>query len=555
MKLRTKRSMGLGRRMIVLTLVACMAFFQAIPGSAADDVGERAGTSIDSAVAAEFLESMGLPISEVQIQEFFGSSTDDRRAALRSLGVNVRRFDRLMEQGNYASAVHLLGSALLTSGFIPERAPLGVEGSGLPTQQQLDSALAGQFKVAVTELIGDRLGIVGWADDGSSFVVRVADLSPRDERQVKRLVRQEFPALTVTVESTPLSRAELHELRDVLEGEIPDELTGWDVGIDLDAAAISMNFHPGSAQESVSDREALIEATQQRQAVAAGAFVRSRAVPARTGVTDAIRGANGFLPESPAAIEAAVVDVVLLTGDGDAQVVDWRETAFIRGGEYLRNPDGGRCTSGFRFRKYSNGSTHYRMSMAGHCADGGDWTGNVGGTVRHVKFDGTNGDTIGTVSHNTFRDEGVDVALFRIPSNATSVNRVTTTANTYRDYVGERTKAEMNHNDTQCFVGLGIRINDGLNKKCGPLKKEGISWSPSDAPDGYTLRNFWCLERRTIPGDSGGPIYYEVGSGFEGAGTMVWSKKETPLFSTTKWFACYSVISDIEAATGYTFTK
>jgi len=238
------------------------------------------------------------------------------------------------------------------------------------------------------------------------------------------------------------------------------------------------------------------------------------------------------------------VDAVFTIVGGEAEPVDFRETAHLGGGEYLRNPDGGRCTSGYLFRK----KNLRRMSAAGHCADGGNF---VGGTVRHVTFGGTDGDVIGTVTHNYLQDEGKDVLLHTLPSTAWTESRITTTASAYRDVTGGRTPTQMNGNDEQCFVGLGIRINDGVNKKCGPLKKEGITWKPGGTPAGYILRNFWCLERRTIGGDSGGPVYYETGANAHAAGVMVWSKKEDPLLSPVNWFACYHVINDIEGVSGY----
>lgn len=391
--------------------------------------------------------------------------------------------------------------------------------------------LGGELKEKLSEQFGDRLGVTGWTEGSATFEVALVMPNPADVSVVDDLATA--LGLDVIVESAAMSRSELYALRDGLERVVAPVLgeAGWSLGIDLDTQRVYLSV------ESIdpSETDALID--------------RIRPVAERE-VTAATAALRPSLSERAAASGHRfddAIDSVFAIVAGSVESVDFRETAHLRGGEYLRVPRGGRCTSGYRFQ-WNN--TFHRMSSAGHCA-GTDFNGVTGGTMRHVTFSGANGAVIGTVTHNYLRDEGKDVLLFTLPSTALTQSRITTTASHHRDVTGRRTTGQMNGNDTQCFVGLGIRINDNVNKKCGPLKKEGVTWKPTGHPAGWVIRNLWCLERRTYGGDSGGPVYYEVSVNAHAAGTMVGSKKETPLFQPVNWFACYHVISDIEAVSGY----
>lgn len=96
----------------------------------------------------------------------------------------------------------------------------------------------------------------------------------------------------------------------------------------------------------------------------------------------------------------------------DMELVDYRHELPVRGGKYL-NVAGAGCTSGFLFRHPTSGA--YRVSTAGHCASGGDFVGETGGTVRMI-----NTSYVGTIRTNRLEDGGTDVALFSVPSTSTS---------------------------------------------------------------------------------------------------------------------------------------
>ena len=391
-------------------------------------------------------------------------------------------------------------------------------------EMQGRSGLGGVFGAELRENFGSQLGVIGWSDDGSEFVVRGVGLTPD---QVSRISADaERLGVAVQVIATELATSEQKQLSDEIREQILHALppqVGWSIGIDLDTQRI------GVAIEGYAD---LAELDGTIRGVSED-FVRALEFQRAASI-------------APALGELDAGDLYYVVGAESAQV-DWRDTYHARGGEWLGGLDG-ICTSGFLFRSGS----FYRLSTAGHCADGGDWDGDIGGLVGFVDEDGVaTGTSIGTVTHNLYEDGGTDIALMTLSSLSTTVGRVTTSANTYRDVTGVREESNLNHNDEQCFVGWGIHSNWNKDKKCGPQKKENITHHPKNSPSGYEIEGMYCLERRTIGGDSGGPVYYESGSDALAAGTIVYSLKENHLFATTKWYACYHTVTDIESATGY----
>ncbi len=392
----------------------------------------------------------------------------------------------------------------------------------LETHEQVHSG--GLFGGELREYLGSQLGVIGWSDDGSEFVVRGVGLTPD---QVSRISADaQRLGVPVRVVAAALATSEQHQLIDLIREQVLHALpaeVGWSIGIDLDTQRI------GVTVEGHADLPELDLAIRGVASAFVTALELERAVSNAPALGE---------------IEARHLYYV---ADGEFAHVDWRDTLHARGGEWLGGLDGV-CTSGFLFK---SGSL-YRLSTAGHCADGGDWVGDVGAAVAFVDEDGNlTGTRIGTITHNLYEDGGTDIALMSLPSASWTVGRVTTSANTYRDVTGVKEESDLNHNDQQCFVGYGIHHNWNYDKKCGPQKKENITHHPSGSPSGFEIEGMYCLERRTIGGDSGGPVYYESGSDAIAAGTMVFSKKETPLFSTTKWYACYQTVTDIESATGF----
>ena len=400
------------------------------------------------------------------------------------------------------------------------RDPLGpiwieLEPTGATLEMQGQSALGGLFGAELRENFGSQLGVVGWSDDGSEFVVRGVSLTPDQIYRIRE--RAQRLGLTAQVVATELEISEQKQLSDLIREQVlhalPSEV-GWAIGIDLDTQRVGVEV------EGYADLAALNNAVRG----VSEEFVRTLELE-RTAI------------DSPALAQIDAGDLYYVAG-AELYPVDWRDTLHARGGEWLGGLDG-ICTSGFLFRSGSS----YRLSTAGHCARGDDWDGDIGGSVGFLDENGVvTGTSIGTVTDNLFEDGGTDVALMTLSALSTTVSRVTTSANTYRDVTGIRAEADLMHNDEQCFVGWGIHSEWNKDKKCGPQKKEDVTVHPSNSPSGYEIEGLYCLERRTTGGDSGGPVYYESGSDAIAAGTVAFSMKKNSLFTTTKWYTWASSI-------------
>ena len=391
-------------------------------------------------------------------------------------------------------------------------------------EMQEQRRLTGEFGSALRQNFSSQLEVIGWSDNGNESVVHRVGLSPEQDSRIG--AEAQHLGLTTHVVATDLATSEKQQLNDSIRKEVLHSLppqVGWSIGIDLDTQRIGV---------AVEGYTRIAELDRKIRGVSES-FVTALQLQRAATNKPRLSGVNA----------ADLYSVV----DAELAPVDWRDTRHARGGEWLRVPDGV-CTSGFLFRSGSS----YRLSTAGHCADAGDWDGDIGGSVGFVDEDNkATGTSIGTITHNLFEEGGTDVALMTLSSLATTVSRVTTTANTYRDIIGVKKESDLKHNDQQCFVGWGIHANWNKDKKCGPLKKENITVHPKDSPKGFEIEGLYCLERRTIGGDSGGPVYYEFGSDALAAGTLAYSIKENYIFTTTKWYACYHTVTDIEAATGY----
>ena len=149
--------------------------------------------------------------------------------------------------------------------------------------------------------------------------------------------------------------------------------------------------------------------------------------------------------------------------------VDFRESAHIRGGEWIDSDNGGGCTTNFLWKKGSG----YRMGTAGHCST---TTGNVSGHRAYRSFDhrtlaGINNGDIGTVTHNGWTNNSrSDYALMTMPAAATTTSRVMTTATTWRTVTAVSDLSNLNgENFIFCHVGLGLKKTHGLDKSCAKI--------------------------------------------------------------------------------------
>ena len=274
---------------------------------------------------------------------------------------------------------------------------------------QGQSALGGLFGAELRENFGSQLGVVGWSDDGSEFVVRGVGLTPDQIYRIRE--RAQRLGLTAQVVATELEISKQKQLSDLIREQIlhalPSEV-GWAIGIDLDTQRVGVEV------EGYADLAALNNAVRG----VSEEFVRTLELE-RAAIN------------SPALAQIDAGDLYYVAS-AELYPVDWRDTLHARGGEWLGGLDG-ICTSGFLFRSGSS----YRLSTAGHL----------------------------------FEDGGTDVALMTLSALSTTVSRVTTSANTYRDVTGIRAEADLLHNDEQCFVRWGIHSEWNKDKKCGPQKR------------------------------------------------------------------------------------
>jgi len=373
-----------------------------------------------------------------------------------------------------------------------------------------------------------RAGVTSWSSDGATLIVRVVGVTAADRTWVTNNVDTQA-LFTVRVDATKIAVDELFELQARVEYKLGSSIDdiGWSVGLDLDWQAVYLTVNGDPATRTTTDQarvdSAIEQVTDEADQYAAEINYAQRTV-------DGARSGGGTLNE------------IFRTSSGGNEVeqTDYRDEQPMRGGKWLRTPDGGSCTAGFLLRHPSHGA--WRVSMAGHCADGGDGNGETGGIVR--AWDGS---TVGSVRTNTFENGGTDIALFAVPSSATTAARVVISAGQYRNVTGKRSGDNLTHNDRQSFAGRGIWYYENTPNKCGSLKKLNVSFSDN----GSKVSGLYCLERRTRGGDSGGPVYYPLGdSRADAAGSIVGSKKERR-FTTTKWYACYHTINRIEGVTGY----
>ena len=98
--------------------------------------------------------------------------------------------------------------------------------------------LGGLFGSELRENFGSQLGVIGWSDDRSEFVVRGVGFTPDQVSHIKADARLGVP---VRVIETALATSEQQQLSDLIREKVLNALpseAGWSIGIDLDTQRI-----------------------------------------------------------------------------------------------------------------------------------------------------------------------------------------------------------------------------------------------------------------------------------------------------------------------------
>jgi hypothetical protein len=429
---------------------------------------------------------------------------------------------------------------------VPATEDLSGPTAGQPAPEEMEAVIA-----AARVVLGDRFGIpiVGPAGE---IVIRGIDLTETDLEQI----RSGSGVRSAQGRSTYVLQAELMLLKAAISNAIegPVGTVGHSIGLDLVNERIvvgidspDLAFVRETGPISLTDERVLSEPLQDAMAAAWDATLQ---IVRALGLDE--RRASQLGDTNLRDVDVAS-ELVRLTV-GSVSETDARHDPPVQGAEWLKNPDGSRCTAGFIFTTGYSSSSQVRVSSAGHCARfvGNNWVGDVGVDRKYYEEEPGNGMTdeyIGHVTNNYYKDEGTDVSLFTLPSSQIDRSRVFTSSNTYRNITGIRSLASQAALEQQCYAGFTSAYDAGHDTRCGQLGWI-TDWHPTGAPTGWYLRDLRCLERRTLPGDSGGPVYFKSSSSTTQALGTVVGEKDIWIV-TTQHYTCYEPIQDILSASGY----
>jgi len=141
------------------------------------------------------------------------------------------------------------GKPGLTTGFEKQRSDREQASEAVDEPEPADATLevqermhmGGLFGRELRENFGSQLGVIGWSDDHSEFVVRGIAFT-RDQVSRIKMAAQRL-GIPVRVIETALTTGEQQQLSDLIRERIlhalPSEV-GWTVGIDLDSQRIGV---------------------------------------------------------------------------------------------------------------------------------------------------------------------------------------------------------------------------------------------------------------------------------------------------------------------------
>ena len=522
----------------VLALVAVLAAALVSPSSAQvtdPSSGEPESGSID---VVGFLALHGVELPSAVAGQFAALSEADQQQRLLSLGV-----DRSILHSDIADRPMPLVAELLR--VLDPDAPRPEVVSDAEFARSMIDAAAGAVIADLQEDYSSRLGFARWDDasgGGRVLVIPVVGASQQEVEQIEDLV---LPNSTpIRVESTDISYQDLRELKDAVYESIRattgDRLGDWSIGIDHEPQTVfvrvdlslernqeilaGINSGTGSATTTVVDEQATNEqANQQIADLLLGNDDTAATVDdGRTGdrqTGDLLAGlaaivhdvANSFVVAEIPSSRRTGAELVTFADVKMEPPDDFRESAHIRGGEWIVSDNGGGCTTNFLWKK----GNEYRMGTAGHCST----TTGISLAPRdyrsfdHLTLNGTNNGDIGTVTHNGWTNNSdSDYALMTVPAAATTTSRVSTTATHYRTIRSVSPLADLSAGITVCHVGLGLKQTHGLDKSCGTINQSNIhEVYELSTGELLTLYGLYCTTAEGTFGDSGGPHYVEHG--------------------------------------------
>ena len=375
-------------------------------------------------------------------------------------------------------------------------------------------------------------------DNRRKLIIPVTDLSRSEIDDLSSLVVADG-MVEVVPRQARASRAELIRLQEAVNSDlvgISSELGSWSIGVNTVSERVEVHISPAA------------ERGQERRGPSQGrpdgrvdlSFVKEM-VESR---------ARSHMANSNAARGLARRDVALeslVTVEEGAGVVipetDFRESAHIRGGEWVRSDNRGVCSTNFLWKKGSQ----YRIGTAGHCSTTGGSFGDPRSNARtfdHARFNRTRNGRVGDVNHNGWTNNTrSDYALMTLPAAATGTSRVMTTSGNWRTVTSVVAESSVGGPWTWCHVGFGIFKNLGLNKSCGTITQANVS-ATVNMNDGsqLTIQGLYCKTGSSRGGDSGGAVYYETGDDAWAVGIH---------FGKRNGEACFTTVGASTARHGY----
>ena len=533
-----------------LCVLACIAVFAASlagPSSAQDadpSSGEVASSYID---VVGFLGEHGVELPAAVARQFSDFSEQGQQQRLLGLGV-----DRSILESDIDTRPMPLVAELLRV-LDPDAARPEVASDEDFAQSMVDAA-AGGLIADLQEDYSSRLGFARWdstADGGRILVIPVVGPS---QQEVTQIEANALPGDTsIRVETTDISYPDLRELKDAVNASVRattgNRLGDWSIGIDHETLKVfvrvdaSLERNRGiltgissgtvGATGTVNEGQtANNQGNKQIEDLLAGDDEAVTTVDeGQTGDTqtgDLLAGLASIVRDAADTFVAAEIPSSSRTGAemltfADAKMeppeTDLRESANIRGGEWIISDNGSVCTTNFLWKKV----TTYRMGTAGHCST----TTGAGSSPRDYRsFDhltlawNSNGD-IGTVTLNGWTDDSdSDYALMTMPAEATTSSRVSTTATHWRPVTKVSPLANLTVKYLNfCHVGWGLKTTHRLDKSCGMITESDISFTHTlSTGEELTIHGIYCTDAEHARGDSGGPHYIEVGDGAHAVG-------------------------------------
>lgn len=404
-----------------------------------------------------------------------------------------------------ASLVALALSALAPQiSAVPATSPKAAGAVGpSPTLKPL-----GEVLLAIDEHFKGRKGLV--RIEAGELVVPIRDVTPRDHRVVESLSTQ----LDTRVRAEPLhglTANELERLRSrlsrVLQADGPDN---WGVGILGRTGTVYVSL---PAREGSRTRTLLLAET--------ASFVHD-------------------LRDSSQAQGDLDVDEVVLIVNGVNSDTELRDNSPQGGGKWITVGGGGLCTLGYMVR---NQFGDMRGMSAGHCSG----VGVLGDSIEDANLDGsTDHEQYGVVAFNWYANNQPDVMTWPV-SDWDGHTRVYL-GNGWKLLSGVTNESQQVMGLTVCGTGWGIQSVDQANQKCGDLAI--LDYDFTDR--GVTTPNTNCFERRTRPGDSGGPTYALDAQSRALATGITKGSHRTWFLWWSSYYWCYVTIDDALAVGSYT---